>query len=86
MYNYNPKTNPCIFKTVLKQLKSDTRDIEFEKHTKSYLYTLSYLAVNDIYSYGCISKALDNETLNKCFGEFKLSRCWFEFLSYILSY
>ncbi|XP_001948198.2 FAST kinase domain-containing protein 5, mitochondrial [Acyrthosiphon pisum] len=73
MLNYNPQTTPCIFKMVVNELQSDTRNIEFEEHTRCYIYTLSYLAVNNIYPKDCISKALKIETLNKCFGK-RLSR------------
>ncbi|XP_022161768.1 FAST kinase domain-containing protein 5, mitochondrial isoform X2 [Myzus persicae] len=73
MFNYNPQTTPCIFKMVVNELQSDTRNVEFEEHTRCYIYTLSYLAVNNIYPKDCISKALKIETLHKCFGK-RLSR------------
>jgi len=71
MLNYNPQTTPCIFKMVVNELQSDTRNVEFEEHTKCFIYTLSYLAVNNIYPKDCISKALKIESLHKCFGELK---------------
>lgn len=58
MLNYNPKTIPCIFETIINELRSDTRLIEFEQYPRSYIFTLSYLAVNNIFPYDCISKAL----------------------------
>ncbi|XP_025194261.1 FAST kinase domain-containing protein 5, mitochondrial [Melanaphis sacchari] len=69
MLNCNPQTTPCIFKMIVKELQSDTRNVEFEEHTRCYIYTLSYLALKNIYPYDCISKALKIETLNKCFGK-----------------
>jgi len=68
MLNYNPQTTPCIFETVLKELRSDARNNEFEQHTRCYAFTLSYLAIYNIYPYDCISKVLKTETLHKCFG------------------
>lgn len=73
MFNYDPLTNPCIYETVVKELRSDTRVIEFERHPKCYIYTLSYLAVHNIFPYDCISKALKLEMLHNCFGKFKMS-------------
>ncbi|CAH1731970.1 unnamed protein product [Aphis gossypii] len=73
MLNYNPQTTPCIFEMIVKELQNDTRNVEFEEHPRCYIYTLSYLAVNSIYPKDCISKALNIETLHKCFGK-RLSR------------
>lgn len=70
MLNYNPQTKPCIFKTVVNELQSEKRNIDFEQHTKCYIFTLTYLAVINIYPYDCISKSLQIETLHKCFGKF----------------
>lgn len=69
MLNYNPQTSPCIFETIVKELRSDSRDIDFETYTTCYLSTLAFLAVNSIFPYDCISKSLELETLKKCFGE-----------------
>lgn len=74
MLNYNPQTKPCIFESVVKELRKDSRIEEFKLYPKSYLFTLSYLAVNNIYPYDCISKALNVEALQKCFGELKLEQ------------
>lgn len=70
MLNYNPQTTPCIFETIVNELRSDTRLIEFEQHTKCFIFTLSYLAINNIFPYDCISKVLTTEVLQKCFGKF----------------
>lgn len=69
MLNYNPKTTPCIFKTIINEIRSDKRNIDFELYPKCYLHMLSYLGVKNIYLYDCISKALKTETLHKCFGK-----------------
>lgn len=71
MFNYDPQTNPCIYETVVKELRSDARVFEFERYTNCYMYTLSYLALRNIFPYDCISKVLELNTLHKCFGEFK---------------
>lgn len=70
MFNYNPQLKPCIFETIVKELRNDARKLDFEQHTKCYLFTLSYLALNNIFPYDCISKALNLETLNSCYGKF----------------
>lgn len=59
---------------VVNELQSDTRNVEFEEHTRCYIYTLSYLAVNNIYPKDCISKALKIETLHKCFGKLQKNK------------
>lgn len=69
MLNYNPQTNPCIFETIVKELRSDSRNIDFETYTTCYLSTLAFLAVPSIFPYDCISKSLELTTLKKCFGE-----------------
>lgn len=71
MLNYNPHTSPCIFEMVINELRSNSRNIEFEKYTKCYIFTISYLAVFGIFPYDCISNVFKYETLVKCFGEFK---------------
>lgn len=71
MFNYNPQTTPCIFDTFVNELRNNSRNVDFEQHTKCYILTLSYLALNNIFPYDCISKSLNTETLHKCFGEFK---------------
>lgn len=71
MFNFNPQTTPCIFETFVNELRSDSRNIDFEKYTKCYIFTLSYLALINIFPYDCISKSLKTETLQKCFGKFK---------------
>lgn len=67
--NYNPHTVPCIFETVIKELRSDSKN--FEMHIKSYFRVVSYLAVMGIFPYDCITKTLQIENLHKCFGECK---------------
>jgi len=71
MLNYNPQTTPCIFKVVVQELQSEARIIDFQQHTKCYLFTLAYLGVMNIFPYDCISNGLKPETLLKCFGECK---------------
>ncbi|VVC42713.1 RAP domain [Cinara cedri] len=71
--NYNPHTTPCIFESIVKELRNNSRSIDFERHTKSYILVLSNLAVMGIFPYDCISKALKKEMLHKCFGK-RLSR------------
>ncbi|VVC42712.1 Hypothetical protein CINCED_3A008452 [Cinara cedri] len=67
MLNYNPHTTPCIFEMVVNELRSDSRNIDFEIYTKCYISTLMSLAVNGIFPYDCISKALQYETLIRCY-------------------
>lgn len=71
MLNYNPHTTPCIFEVVVNELRKDTRNIDFEMYTNSYISTISYLAVIGIFPYDCISKSLEYQNLVKCYGEFK---------------
>lgn len=70
MMNYNPQTTPCIFETILSELRSDKRQVEFDEYPRCYIFTLSYLAVNSSFPFDCISKALEVKSLQKCFGEF----------------
>ncbi|XP_050428140.1 FAST kinase domain-containing protein 5, mitochondrial [Adelges cooleyi] len=72
MLNHNPKTNPCIFDVVVKELRNN-RETEIDNYCRPYVFTLSYLATNNVYPYDCISKALSVEFLHKCFGK-KLNR------------
>lgn len=83
MLNYNPQTTPCIFEMIVKELQNDTRNVEFEEHPRCYIYTLSYLAVNSIYPKDCISKALNIETLHKCFGKLKKNICMYSTIVHI---
>ncbi|XP_050533494.1 uncharacterized protein LOC126901202 [Daktulosphaira vitifoliae] len=69
MLNHNPQTKPCIFDAVVNELRNTKRKEEFECFPRSYVYTLSYLALNKIYPYDCISKSLTSEALHKCFGK-----------------
>lgn len=71
MLNFDPQTTPCIFKTVINELRSDRRINDFEHHTRCYISILPQLAVYNLFPYDCISKALQTETLQKCFGKFK---------------
>lgn len=69
MLNYNPETTPCIFETIVKEIKSDKRNIDFECYPKCFILILSYLGIKNIYPYDCISKVFKTETLHRCFGE-----------------
>jgi len=72
MFNFDPGTTPNIFEVIVGELRSDARTKEFEEHTRSYMFTLSYLAMVSIFPYDCISRVFAPETLRKCFGKC----CW----------
>lgn len=71
MLNCDPKTKPCIFETIVNELQNDSRKSDIDEFPRCYIFTLSYLAVRNIFLYDCITKALNIETLHKCFGKFK---------------
>lgn len=71
MLNCNPLTTPNIFETIVSELQSEKRKIDYELHPKCYIFTLAHLSVNGIFPYDCISKALSVESLKTSFGELK---------------
>lgn len=72
MLNCNPPTTPNIFETIVSELRSEKRNIDFELHPKCYIFTLAYLSINSIFPYDCITKAMSVESLKTICGELKL--------------
>ncbi|XP_014282680.1 FAST kinase domain-containing protein 5, mitochondrial isoform X2 [Halyomorpha halys] len=69
--NFDPKTEPCIYKAILNELIKDERKNEMEQHPKTLIALVHYLCLKGIYVQHLIEKVLDMEFVYHTYGKNK---------------
>ncbi|XP_044260329.1 FAST kinase domain-containing protein 5, mitochondrial [Tribolium madens] len=66
---FNIDTKPCIFNSVLTELKKEHREKEMIQYRRSLGSTLHYLTFRQIYPFELINKVLDDEYISEVYGK-----------------
>lgn len=71
MFDFEPKTNPDIFKTCYEEIHRVERLQEYVQYPRSLMSVLNYLSICNVYSYELTSRILDQEFIKEHFGKQK---------------
>lgn len=66
--NYDPNTDVDVYKAVVDELSSPSRQEEINVFPKSFIALLHCLALHSVLPYHLIAKALDMNFITKAYG------------------
>ncbi|KAJ8985184.1 hypothetical protein NQ317_018213 [Molorchus minor] len=69
MFDFDPKTEPDIYKAAFDELHRTDRQAEYIKYPRCLPCALYYLSMRNIYSYKLMDKVLDIEFIKEIFGK-----------------
>lgn len=69
MYDFDPKTEPDVFSTCLKEMHTKERLQEEIKHPKALLCALHFLSLRNLYSYELMDRILAPDYIKHNFGK-----------------
>ncbi|CAH1390571.1 unnamed protein product [Nezara viridula] len=72
--NFDPQTEPCIYKSILNELSNDERKDEINYFPKTLIALVHYLCLKGIHDENLIQKVLDMEFIYHAYGKKKY---WF---------
>ncbi|XP_017774452.1 PREDICTED: FAST kinase domain-containing protein 5, mitochondrial [Nicrophorus vespilloides] len=68
MFDYNPNTEPDIFKAILEELQHERRFPELDKYPRCLSSALHFLSVKNIYSEELLNKVLNMKFVTETYG------------------
>lgn len=69
MFDFDPKTNPDIFKECYVEIHKQSRIVEEVKFSRALVSTLYYLSIKNLYSYDLMNRVLDQDYIENIYGK-----------------
>uniref|UniRef100_A0A6P7F9H3 FAST kinase domain-containing protein 5, mitochondrial n=1 Tax=Diabrotica virgifera virgifera TaxID=50390 RepID=A0A6P7F9H3_DIAVI len=69
MFNYDPKTNPDIFKACYEEIHKTERLAETVRYARCLACALNYLSLRNMYSHELMNRILDEEYITSVYGK-----------------